>query len=148
VRTFSAISKAVPFLGGLKRKTAFLRNHRPCALRQDLMLLRVSCRLFQFVRKLRLAIREDLERQDQELAFPNLYDAFFSSFSARNQSCSGEPSGQPRSAQYFSAKRAISSREGAGVSVCFFAAGFRFLGAPFAASPLLVVIPISLVNTH
>jgi hypothetical protein len=87
-------------------------------------------------------------QQDQRSAFPSLYDAVFSSFSARSQSCSGEPSGQPRSAQYFSARRAISSREGAGGGVCFFAAGFRFLGAPFAASPLLVVIPISLINSH
>ena len=82
--------------------------------------------------------------KDQKSGFPNLYDAVFSSCSARSQSCSGEPSGQPRSAQYFSARRAISSREGAAAGVCFLAAGFRFLEVPFAASTLLVVIRVSL----
>src|ERR1700728_1341581 len=68
--------------------------------------------------------------------------------SARSQSCSGEPCGQPRSAQYFSAKAAIWScvgrtcvgRIGAATAFGFLAAGFRFLAVPLDASPLLVVI--------
>src|SRR5271156_3906627 len=78
-------------------------------------------------------------------AFPHGYEAVFSSCSARSQSCSGEPSGQPRSAQYFSARRAISSRVGAGgaAEVCFLAAGLRRLAVPFGASMLLVVIDVS-----
>src|ERR1700743_464944 len=76
------------------------------------------------------------------------YDAVLSSCSARSQSCSGEPSGQPRSAQYFSARRAISSRVGAGAGaaaagVCFLAAGLRRLAVPLGVSALLVVIGIS-----
>jgi hypothetical protein len=46
------------------------------------------------------------------------------------------------SAQYFSAKRAISSREGAVVS-CFLAAGLRRLTVPLGASALFVGIGIS-----
>src|ERR1700744_242565 len=74
------------------------------------------------------------------------YEAVLSSCSARSQSCSGEPSGQPRSAQYFSARRAISSREGAAAGVCFLAARFPRLGVPVAASALLVVICLSLIH--
>lgn len=90
----------------------------------------------------------DNEVTDTSTNRPSLYDAVFSSCSARSQSCSGEPSGQPRSAQYFSAKRAISSREGAAAGVCFLAAGFRRLAVPFAASALLVVICVSLIQPH
>jgi hypothetical protein len=89
------------------------------------------------------AWKRPLLDKNQKSGFPIVYDAVFSSCSARNQSCSGEPSGQPRSAQYFSAKRAICSREGSTAGVCFLAAGFRFLGVPFAASALLVVIRVS-----
>src|SRR5271156_4980603 len=77
-------------------------------------------------------------------AFPHGYEAVFSSCSARSQSCSGEPSGQPRSAQNFSAKRAISSLEGA-IVVCFLAAGLRRLAVPLGASALFVGIGISLI---
>jgi hypothetical protein len=92
--------------------------------------------------------RRRSDRHAYKSAFPNLYEAVFSSCSARSQSCSGEPSGQPRSAQYFSARRAISSREGAAAGVCFLAAGFRRLAVPFAASALLVVICVSLIQPH
>src|SRR5271156_4528261 len=73
-------------------------------------------------------------------AFPHGYEAVFSSCSARSQSCSGEPSGQPRSAQYFSARRAIWSRVGSAGAVLL-VAGLRRLTVP--ASALLVVIGVS-----